>query len=534
VTRTPDSTETSAHHGVPFSAEVRETHTAALFFAADRVYKMKKPVDLGFCDFTTVERRRDACEREVRLNRRLSPDAYLGVSQVLAPDGRVAEHLVVMRRMSPRTRLARLVREGEPVDDHLRAIARLLAAFHAGAHRGPEVDAEGTVIAAGRRWHGVHVGLRRFAGTLLDADVVDEVCLSSTEFLAGRDALFTARIAAGRILDGHGDLLADDIFCLPDGPRVLDCLEFDDRLRFVDGLDDAAFLAMDLEHLGSRELAERFLELYAEFGADPAPVALHHHHVAYRAAVRAMVTCLRADQGGGGADDARSLLGLAAEHLAAGRVRLVLVGGLPGTGKTTVAGGLADALGMTVLSSDRIRKELAGLDPLAPAGAGYREDLYALSHTDATYAEMLRRAADLLARGESVVLDASWTSSHRRTAAVTLAERTHSRFTALRCTAPAAVTSTRITSRRGSASDATPLVAAVMCLDADPWVEAHTVDTSGGPEESIAAAVAAVHDRRSVGSWTEVRGRGGVPLKRTGFGGGSDPTETEPVTKAGA
>ena len=485
-------------------ASVRETHTAVLWFLGDRVHKLKKAVDLGFCDFTTVAARRDACEREVRLNARLSPEVYLGVETLLDPDGAVADHFVLMRRMPAERSLGALVRAGAHVDDELRAVARRLTAFHSATCRDPEVIREGRVDAVARRWHGVLDGLHRHAGDVLDRDDVDRVTTLATRFLAGRRALFDGRCEAGRIVDGHGDLLADDVFCLRMGPVLLDCLEFDDRLRYLDTLDDAAFLAMDLEHQGGRALGERFLALYGEYSGDRWPVALGHHYRAYRAATRASVSSVRVDQGGPGADEARDLLGLARRHLEAGQVRLILVGGLPGTGKTTVADGLADQIGAVVVSSDRLRKELAGLSPTDRAGAGYGEGLYRVERTAATYAAMRERAAGLLARGESVVLDASWTDAEERAGAAELARASHAELTCLECRAPREVTEPRIRGRRGSASDATPLVAAVMSLDADPWPEATVIDTVGPAEDSIELAVTEVHHPTPHSGWTVV------------------------------
>src|SRR5207248_5092618 len=168
------------------------------------------------------------------------------------------------------------------------------------------------------------------------------------------------RIALGAVRDGHGDLQAEDIFCLDDGPRILDCIEFDDRLRHVDVLADVAFLAMDLERLGAPEAAATFLARYREFARESYPPSLAHHYIAARAHVRCKVACLRHRQGDdGGADAARGLLDLTARHLEAARVRLVLVGGLPGTGKSTVAAALADATGWVVLRSDEVRKDVA-------------------------------------------------------------------------------------------------------------------------------------------------------------------------------
>ncbi len=176
------------------------------------------------------------------------------------------------------------------------------------------------------------------------------------------------------MVDGHGDLLAEDIFCLDDGPRVLDCLEFDDRLRYVDGLDDAAFLAMDLEQLGTPEAAAFFLAEYSEYSGDPTPASLRHHYVAYRAFVRAKVSLIQARQGAPGTETAaRRLITAALRHLRASAVGLTLVGGLPGSGKSTLSGALADRLGVTLLSSDRLRKELAGIPAEQPAAARYKE-----------------------------------------------------------------------------------------------------------------------------------------------------------------
>jgi uncharacterized protein len=328
----------------------------------------------------------------------------------------------------------------------------------------------------------------------LDEDLLAEIERLTRDFLSGRAPLFASRVAGGRILDGHGDLLADDIFLLDDGPRVLDCLEFDDRLRWLDGLDDIAFLAMDLERLGAPELGGLLLDRYAEHTGDPAPGSLREHYLAYRAFVRARVACLRHVQGdGSAAEDAARYAGIAVRHLRRGRVRLMVVGGLPGTGKSTLAGQLADELGAVLLSSDRVRKELAGIDPLAHAAAPYRGGIYATEHTARTYDELLRRAEQLLGRGESVVLDASWTQPAARKQAQTVAKRTHSQLVPLRCDAPAELAERRIRSRTGSMSDADAAIAAAMAADTTPWPDATTIDTTGEPAAALAQAMRVLH-----------------------------------------
>ncbi|WP_343947317.1 AAA family ATPase, partial [Pseudonocardia zijingensis] len=377
-----------------------------------------------FLDFGNPDLRRAVLQRELELNRRLSPDVYLGLAQVSGLPGEPAEPLLVMRRMPAERRLATLVQDGADVGDALRALARMVAAFHAGAERGPRIAAEGGREALRARWRANTTELHPFDQTVLPPGTADALDRLVTRFLDGRGPLFAQRIADERIVDGHGDLIAADVFCLDDGPRVLDCLEFDDRLRFVDGLDDVAFLAMDLERLGRTDLGERFLDDYVEFSGDPAPASLRHHYTAYRAGVRAKVACLRHAQGEPSARaEAVRYATIALHHLRTGSPRLALVGGLPGTGKTTLAGALADRFGAVVLSSDRIRKELAGLAPSTPAGAGFRKGIYTPEHTEELYSELLHRAEQLLGRGESVVLDASWTAAPHRAAAAEIAWR---------------------------------------------------------------------------------------------------------------
>ncbi len=505
--------------GVPPSpyAGVHETHVGVVFLVGDRAYKIKKPVRNAFLDFSTAERRREVCRREIELNRRLAPDVYLGLAEITDPAGGGSEPAVVMRRMPPERRLSTLVRGGAPVSDDLRVLARQLSVLHGRARRAPEIDAEGTRDALRDRWTSSFREVTPFRGEVLDEVVTADIERLTLRFLAGRKPLFDGRIAAGRVLDGHGDLMADDVFCLPDGPRALDCLEFDDRLRYVDGLDDACFLAMDLERLGARRAARGFLADYAEFTADPAPAALRHHYIAYRAFVRAKVACLRHRQGDqAAAADAAGYADLTHRHLVRGAVRLALVGGLPGTGKSTLAAGLADRFGAVLLSSDRLRKEAAGLDPTAPAGAGYRQELYRPETTSRVYAELRARAATLLAQGESVVLDASWTSAEERAHAVELADRAAAELVRIRCDAPAAVAAARIQHRGVTASDADADIAAAMARDAEAWPEAVTVPTDIPEARSQAAACAAwrtdpcggAHGRIAVGSGMGLRASG--------------------------
>lgn len=416
-------------------AAVAETHSGVVFFLGDRAYKAKKAVDLGFLDFRTVEARRIACEREVALNRRLAPDVYLGVAEVIGPAGDVCEHLVVMRRLPDERRLSTLAGSDGELDDEVRDLAALVASFHQGMAATALAARSASRDTVSARWDQLIEATRRHAPPSWD-DVVDEIEQAAHRYLQGRSALFAERIGAGKARDGHGDLLADDIFMLDDGPRILDCLDFDENLRCGDVLADVAFLAMDLERLGRPELSRRLLEVYRARTADDWPESLAHHYIGQRALVRASVGLLRAEQGDERAEPiARRHLDLALAHLAAGTVRLVVTSGLPGTGKSTIAAAVAEHLGTAHLRTDDLRREVAR----APG-----EDRYSSTAVDRVYGELLSEASDLLARGCSVVVDATWRSPAHRTAAEGLARALSAELHVLECRAASAVADARI------------------------------------------------------------------------------------------
>lgn len=464
------------------AAAVVETHSAVVMFIGDRAYKLKKPVDLGFLDFTTREARERACHREVELNRRLAPDVYLGVSDVFGPDGEPCDHLVTMRRMPEATRLTTCLLRGDDVTGPLHQVARAIAALHAGHPADPRFASSAEVGAVRRRWDAGFELLDAHLDHVVDRPTEERIEHLVHRYLDGRTSLFEARIAQGQVRDGHGDLQADDIFVLEDGPRILDCLDFDDALRHGDVVADVAFLAMDLERLRRKDLADRFLEDYADLAGARWPPSLAHHYLAYRAHIRAKVGVIAALQHGEPTGPpVADLQALALRHLEAGRVRLVLVGGLPGTGKSTAARALGDATGAVVLRTDEIRHDLPDLG----------SDRYLPAQTWAVYERMLVEARDLLANGETVVLDASWADADRRAAARLVAADTASDLVELRCEAPLAVCRQRIEERlagRGDPSEATPATADAMARRFTPWPEATLVDTTGTPADTLAVA----------------------------------------------
>ncbi|GAA1841727.1 AAA family ATPase [Pseudonocardia alni subsp. carboxydivorans] len=503
-------------------AGIRETHAGLVVLAGDRAYKVKKAVRTPYCDFGSAALRRRALARELELNRRFAPDVYLGLGSFRSPDGATAEPVLVMRRMpADRSLTAALSCAGPDERDELvRSVARAVADAHRRAPRGDPGRAGPAALAA--RWSANLTELGELTADRAVQDRLTPMRTLARDYLAGRTELFGLRET--RVVDGHGDLLADDVYCLDDGPRLLDCLDFDDDLRQVDVLDDVATLAMDLDHHGMPGAARALVDGYRRFTGDDAPESLLHHFVAYRAVVRAKVAALRGRQGAAvAAAEVAALSALGLRGLQAGAVRLALVGGPPGSGKTTLAGALAAATGARLLSSDLIRDDLDrgrpgdGARPGSGTGGngtgggavgggtvrrgtgGYGTGRYTPERVAAVYTSLLDAAGPLLGRGESVVLDASWTTAERRLAARALAARHHAVCVELRCAVDPRTADARIAARGPSPSGADAAVAARMRAAAAPWPEAVRIDTAGGPGAASGAALSAALSAWSAG-----------------------------------
>ena len=476
-----------------------ETHLSWLVLVGERVLKAKKPVRTEFVDLTTRQARQDVAEAEVRLDRRLAPDVYLGVATLAGVDG-LDEPVVVMRRMPDGRRLALMAARGDDLRVEVHQLARLLADFHRRVEPVAGAGGPDQVLAL---WRANTAELHAHGAGHVPTAQVDHLQALAECYLAGRRTLFAQREAAGRCRDGHGDLLADDVFLLDDGPRVLDCLEFDAGLRAGDVLADTAFLAMDLERLGRVDLAALLLSEHRRLLDDDWPPSLADHWIAYRAQVRAKVACLRAAQGDPDAPmQARALLELAERRMTTAQVALLVIGGTPGTGKSWLAAAVGERTGWTVLRSDVVRQSIPTPDRRARL---LDEGPYAAAVSERVLTSLIAAAEVQLAAGRSVVLDATFSTPSWRTAAGELARRAHVAMTVLRTVVPDAVADERMRVRTASgadASQATAELAPELRARFAAWPEAVELDTRRPVAELVDQVLAAVDARRARPSTT--------------------------------
>ncbi|HXW33566.1 MAG TPA: AAA family ATPase [Acidimicrobiales bacterium] len=479
-------------------AEVRETHISIVLLLDDRVLKIRKPVALDFLDFSTIEARARDCRREVELNSRLAPDVYLGAAEVIL-GADVIDHMVVMRRLPDERSLSHVIaaNDGSAPAEDIRSVAQTLFAFHNHAERSAAISLAGTKDAVSHKLEADIEETRRFVGATLDGEIHHRIAHSFRRYLQGRGPLFTERVAEGLVCDGHGDLQADDIYLLDDGPRILDCLEFDDALRYGDVAADIAFLAMDLERRGSPSSAAQLLSDYEDLSARRIPPSLFHFYVAAKALIRAKVACLRHEQGdAAAATAASSLLHLSHDHLERGRVRMVLIGGLPGSGKSTLSSSVAKSLGWTIIRSDSLRREKTQEVRAGHPGPNeFQRGQYSPEITSALYNDMNERAARLLGFGQSVIVDASWTSESNREGARNVARENFADLVELECVAPDTVAEDRLARRLRvgeDPSEATLEIRRAMAARQSEWPDAVKIDTSGVIDEATSTALTAI------------------------------------------
>jgi uncharacterized protein len=421
--------------------EVRlvQTHISYVLLAGSSVYKIKKPVRFSFLDFSTLERRRHFCHEEVRLNRRLAPDVYIGVVTICKDgpayrlgaddDPAAVECAVHMRRLPEDRTMDRLLERNAVTSEMIEQVAVRMVQFHRNADAGPEVTANGDPAAIACVLEDNFAGMRPFRDVTVSAADDDAIQAFSRNFLRRRVPLFHRRQADRRIRDCHGDLHAEHL-CFDTQLVIFDCIEFNAQFRYCDVASEMAFLAMDLEYHDHPELAAHLVTTYAKRSGDADLPQLVPFYKCYRAYVRGKVDSLKSAEPEVGDDERQQARASAGRHFAlayrytwAYSPALVLVTGLSGTGKSVLAAALQQRTGFSHLSSDVIRKRLAGIPAGVHPRAAYESGLYTVEHSALTYRQLLAEAAACLGQGEGAILDATFQRRADRAAGHALAKR---------------------------------------------------------------------------------------------------------------
>ncbi len=427
----------------------QETHISKVFLTGPYVYKIKKPVDFGFVDFSALANRRLYCEQEVLLNKRLTDDIYLGVIPIgydgrhfgLDASGETVEYAVKMRQLPASGTMCDLLAADRIRAHHLSRLAARLAAFHQNTRRVTDPGARSYAQAACTE------NFRQImphAGELLDAGRYDFIRAATFNFFIRNKDLLDKRIAHGYFREGHGDLRTEHVYFTPDGRiQVLDCIEFNERLRVTDIVSDLAFLIMDLEFRRKKQIARDLLRAYLQLCDDPGLLSLMDFFKCYRAMVRCKVNCLQLKSHGRGtrrsndlAADAQCYLNLAYYYARRfGRPTIWIFCGLPGSGKSTLANRLADILAMKKYNSDSVRKALQGLAPLTHVDAPVDEGLYAPEISRQVYDRLYAQAHNAVREGRSLILDATYSALSNRNKLRAMADDCGARIIFVECLA---------------------------------------------------------------------------------------------------
>ena len=453
-----------------------ETHISHLMLSGRFAYKIKKPLNLGFLDFSSLDQRLHACQEEVRLNQRLAPSIYIAVVPITgsAADPHINgagipfEYAVKMRQFPPDATLDRLEASGNLTAMHVESIATRIAGFH--RHDCARADAGSPWGDPALIWQPVAQNFKQIMMHLADPEAraqLDALALWSESEHARLAPLMKARKRDGFIRECHGDLHLGNLAWVEDDLLVFDCLEFNPDLRWIDIQSDIAFCVMDLMQRGHMNLAWLLLNTWLEETGDYGGLSLLRYYAVYRALVRLKVAVLGPRPLTGAEPDAvnvevRALLDLATKLTHPGPLRLDITHGLSGSGKTTITRALMQTPGAIRLRSDMERKRMAGLDSLTPTHADVGQQLYAADVTRLTYTQLARMAAGLLDAGWPVIVDATFIARWQRALLRTQAQQRKVPFHILDFQVPFAMLRKRILQRAEAGQDASEAGLAVL------------------------------------------------------------------------
>ncbi len=492
------------------SVHLEQTHISLVFLTGKWVYKIKKPFDLGFLDFTTLEKRKHFCFREIELNRRLAHDVYQGVVPIFLQDnrysldgpGEIVEYAVQMRQLSAERTMSHLLPKGKLDASAIAGLARVLSEFYRNAASGPQIDAMGSTEVIRYNCEENFEQTYEFRDKYIDDRQHRIIYAATCSFLDHHPALFEQRIAGHKIRDCHGDLRTDHIYFCDDGLRIIDCIEFNKRFRYSDVAGDLAFLCMDLDFQGYPGIAGSLVAEYARHCGDLGVFGMLPFYKCYRAMVRTKVGCMRLQQEDPGQQEYQELLEQTRRYMDLAyqyavefsRPRIWVIFGMIASGKSTLAQALSVILGSKVLNSDIVRKDLfkATGKPFTSGQHAFSAGIYTEEATALTYGRLFLLAQEEIEQGRSVILDATFSLARYRNEARRLAGDMNAAIRFIECTCPEDRMLERLREREGQStvSDARqellgPFKARYQKPDEIPLHELNRVNTCRPVEENV-------------------------------------------------
>lgn len=456
-------------HPVREPVRLVQTHISYVLLTGEHVYKLKKPVNLGFLDFSSLEKRRFYCTEEVRLNSLNAPALYIGVLPIVERDGHfsfgadpdrdtVVEYAVHMREFADRDLLLNVFERGELNEDHIREIAQKLADAHAAAETNETIRAYGRAQCIAEIASENYEEIRPFIGTTETEEFFTDTHAFTDRFIAENPSLFADRIAAQKIRECHGDLHLKNICFYQGEIQFFDRIEFSDQLKNIDVIYDLAFLAMDLQYRSRGDLANVLINQYLEHTGDYEGAALLPLYLTMRACVRGKVSSMlstdehiSSEKTAQAKEEAHNYFEHAWRYTRARKGSVIVMAGLSGSGKSTVARELAKRIDAIHIRSDVIRKHLKGVE-LDDHG----QEIYAPETTRKTYERLAQLGQRIAAGGQNVILDATFGKRALRRRVIEESREAKRAVRILWCTAERAVLEERLRTRQGDVSDAGP------------------------------------------------------------------------------
>lgn len=438
-----------SYNEITESVEHKQTHISHVFLIKDYVYKIKKPVNFGFLDFSTLEKRKAFCEEEVRLNKRLCPNLYLGVVPitleeeedddfVIDGDGEIVEYAVKMKRMPEEAIMSNMLKEEKITKNHLKTIAKKLSEYYKESPQNDTIRSFGTVEKIKAKTDENFEQTEKYSGDLFEKDKYEYIKEATNRFFEKNQELFEQRIKDGKTVAFHGDLHTGNIFVTDKEINIFDCIEFNKPFRMGDVAEDISFLAMDLDFIDHQYFSKYFISKYVDFSQDYLIYSLLDFYKCYRAYVRAKVSGFMLDDPNfpeelkpGLKKDAQKYFNMAYDYAMTfdNQKPVLIIGcGLSGTGKSRWVKVAADIVNASILKTDAVRKKALGIPESQDIKDEFGKGYYSKENRQKVYDYIFNHVDKILCLGGKIVFDAAFLKKEMRMRAKEIADKNNAEF----------------------------------------------------------------------------------------------------------